>query len=260
MVLRLCCHTVGRNERENAMHVLNKVLITTAALVFSALSSAGTAVLTFEGMLDQEDVLDYYNGGTSSGVFDPASNTTGGAGSGTNYGISFGVGGTVTVDSDVAPIDPIFPNNGNIANAPSGAGVLFFYNAPDAVMNVAAGFTALSFYYSLSGAGGFVNIWDGLNATGNLLGTLYLQENFDGNACAGDPTGSFCNWTLLAVPFTGVAMSADFTGLAASFVAFDNMAVTIPTFGVVAEPGSLALWAVALGALAAARRKRQIKS
>ncbi len=240
------------------MHVLRKVLIALTAGVVATATSAATALLNFEGMLDQEDVLDFYNGGTSSGLYDPGSNTYGGAGTGSNYGISFGAGGTVTVDSDAAPVDPIFPNNGNIANTPSSSAVLFFYNAPNAVMNVAAGFTALSFYYSLSGPGGLLNIWDGQNATGNLLGSLYLPENFDGNACVGDPTGAFCNWTLLTVPFAGVAMSVDFTSLAASFVAFDDIEVTFSS--TVPEPSPLALCASALAALALAKRKHLLNN
>jgi len=41
-----------------------------------------------------------------------------------------------------------------------------------------------------------VNVYDGLNATGNLLASLNLSAQYANN-CAGDPSGSFCNWTAV---------------------------------------------------------------
>src|SRR5256885_10708513 len=90
---------------------------------------------------------------------------------------------------------------------------MFFLNANNAVLNFSAGFTTgFSFFYTSSTAA-TVNVYDGLNGTGNLLGSLNLNAQFNQN-CTGDPNGQFCNWTAVGVAFSGTARSIDFGGTA----------------------------------------------
>ncbi|WP_374580533.1 PEP-CTERM sorting domain-containing protein [Pseudoduganella sp.] len=218
------------------MKTLTKLL---AALVTAgACATAGAApiVLTFEGVGNSANVLEFYNGGTDSV-----------GNSGTNYGISFSRASLGIIDAD-AP-----GGTGNIGNEPSPSTVLFFLSGNAATMNVAAGFsTGFSFYYTSSRAG-FVNVYDGLDGTGNLLASLSLAAN-TGN-CAGDPNGSFCQFDPVGVAFAGIARSVDFGG-AADFIAFDNVTLgtSNPTQDV-PEPGTLAMFGLGLAGLARLRRK-----
>jgi hypothetical protein len=160
--------------------------------------------LTFEGCGDLAFVQDFYNGGTDSL-----------GNSGPNYGISFGANAQAVVDFDSG-------GNGNFANEPSPNTALFFLTG-SARLNVAAGFTTgFSFYYS-SLTAATVTVYDGLNATGAVLGTLTITAQYNGNACAGDPNGAFCNWTIASLLFAGTARSVDFGGTP-NQCAFDNIA------------------------------------
>jgi len=168
--------------------------------------SGGIIVLDFEGLGDLDDINDFYNGGTSSQGY-----------SGTNYGVEFGVA-LGLIDADAG-------GSGNFANEPSPSTIMFFLDANQAFMNVSAGFTTgFSFYYSAF-VDGAVSVYDGLNGTGNLLGTVNLPTNFNLNNCTGDPTGDACNWDPIAVPFDGTAKSVVFSG-SADQIGFDDV-----TFG-----------------------------
>jgi len=210
----------------------------TVALSLVGTASAAPVVLTFEGSGNLAGVNDFYNGGTDS-----AGNA------GVNYGISFSNTSLSLVDSDAG-------GSGNFANEPSANTVLFFQNGGAATMNVAAGFdTGFSFFYS-SSAAGFVNVYDGLNGTGALLGSLNLASNLCG--CAGDPQGTYCNWDAVGVTFAGVARSVDFGG-AAFQIAFDDITLGRDTPGQVPEPATIGLTALALAGVFAARRKKTAK-
>ncbi len=184
-------------------------------------------VLDFEGLGDNDNILEFYNGGTSQQGY-----------SGTNYGIAFGSGSAI-IDSDDG-------GSGNFANEPSPSTIMYFPDAQNAIMNVAAGFTTgFSFYYSTSAAA-TVSVYDGLNGTGNLLGNESLPINASGNSCTGDPTGSYCNWDDVGVSFSGTAKSVVFSG-AANSVGFDDI-----TFGSITPGGSpgqvpISDWAIYLG-------------
>ncbi|PZX57033.1 thrombospondin type 3 repeat-containing protein [Algoriphagus ratkowskyi] len=170
-------------------------------------------VLDFEGLGNLDNINNFYNGGTSGSGF-----------SGPNYGVEFGVALAI-IDSDAG-------GTGNFANEPSPSTVMFFLDENQAFMNVSAGFdTGLSFFYSSATSDGFVSVYDALNGTGNLLGTIVLALNYNIN-CTGDPTGQFCNWDPIAVPFEGTAKSVVFSG-ASNSIAFDDV-----TFGST-TPGDL---------------------
>lgn len=182
------------------MMIKVKSTVVAIGLLFSMSASAGIVQLDFEGVGNYNAVGNFYNGGA-----------------GTNYGINFSGPTLGLVDADNG-------GSGNFANEPSSNTIIFFLDAQNAILNYAAGFdTGFSFFYTSSTAAS-VNVYDGLNATGNLLGTLALAAQYTQN-CSGDPTGQFCHFDPIGVLFAGVAKSIDFGGTA-NQTGFDNI-----TFG-----------------------------
>ena len=220
-----------------------KTAIAAASLVAAmAPAMAAVVVLDFEGVGNLANINNFYNGGTDSL-----------GNSGVNHGVAFSTATLGIVDSDAG-------GSGNIANEPSGQTAMFFLDASNSVLNVAAGFTTgFSFFYT-SATAASVSVWDGLGATGNQLGTLNLTAQFNGNGCVGDPNGDFCNWTAVGVAFAGTAMSIDFGGTA-NQTAFDDI-----TFGSkdpgpppIPEPSTYALMALGLAGIGfVARRRKQV--
>ena len=207
-----------------------------ALLLVAQPAQAAVFNLTFEGLQNLEQILEFYNGGTGSL-----------GSSGPNLGISFGSSALAVIDSDAG-------GSGNIANEPSGDSVAFFLDGGNLIMNYAAGFdTGFSFFYS-SAAAGSVTVYDAVDGGGNVLGVVALSAQFNDN-CSGDPNGQFCNWTAVGVGFAGIAKSVSFAG-SANQVAFDNITFgdddPLPT----PEPASLLLLGAGITGLAVARRRR----
>lgn len=223
-----------------------------AVLGVSALcTSANAAVVTldFEGIGDQVSVGDYYNGG-----------------GGTDFGVSFS-------DNALALIDEDAGGNGNFGNEPTPDTVLFFLTGTAATLNYADGFdTGFSFFYSSTFFTGSVDVYSGLNATGDLLATLELPETAD---LPGDPNGQYNDWQPIGVSFDGVATSIDFGGTI-NQIGFDNITFgavdpgdeggvqpdvpdtpDMPEMQPIPLPASLPLLALGMGALAAAGRRRK---
>ena len=202
----------------------------------SAAHAASSFVLDFEGVGNLSPVGNFYNGGA-----------------GTNYGVEFSPATLALVDADAG-------GSGNFANEPSPNTIMFFLDANNAILNYAAGFTTgFSFFYTSSTAAS-VNVYDGLNGTGNILGTLNLTSQ-SGSNCSGDPTGGFCNFTAVGVSFGGIARSIDFGGTA-NQSGFDDI-----TFGSARAGGSVpepAAWALMIGGFGLAgatlRRRRPLFS
>ena len=212
------------------MKFIKSALAAASLVAVMAPATAAIVVLDFEGIGNAVAVGNFYNGGA-----------------GTNYGVQFSPATLALVDSDAG-------GTGNFANEPSPSTIMFFLDANNATLNVAAGFdTGFSFFYSSSTVA-TVNVYAGLNKTGALLGSLNLAaQGFDN--CVGDPTGAFCNWTAVGVAFAGIAKSIDFGGTA-NQTGFDNI-----TFGtdvpVVPEPSTYALMALGLAGVGLISRRRK---
>ena len=189
--------------------------------------SRSTIVLSFEGLGDNDYINGFYNGGTSGDGF-----------SGTNYGVEFGVA--------LGLIDEDAGGSGNFANEPSPSTIMYFLDQNQAYMNVAAGFTTgFSFFYT-SSYNGTVSVYDGLDGTGNLLGTANLIPNAQNGNCSGDPNGFYCNWDAVSVSFSGTAKSVVFGGQA-NYIGFDEVTFgsTTPGGGTPGVPVSN--WALIFG-------------
>ena len=177
------------------------VLLSASAMPAFAQS---TTTLTFEGLADFEAVNQFYNGGTGGN----------GSGPGTNYGVSFSATARALVDSDAG-------GSGNFGGEPSADTIMFFTSGESATLNVPAGFTTgFSFYYASPSYAGVVRVYDGPNATGNVLATINLPLTPSNGAP--DPTGTFSPFLPYGVSFSGTARSVDFGGTV-NQIGFDNI-------------------------------------
>ncbi|HTS70394.1 MAG TPA: PEP-CTERM sorting domain-containing protein [Terriglobia bacterium] len=216
------------------------VLLLVSLLVLSVVSAtAGTTVLTFEGLQDEEAILNYYNGGFGGN----------GSGPGPNYGITFGA-------DSLAIISGANGGSGNFSGAPSMPTIAFFLSGAGDVMDVPAGFdTGFSFYYSAINDSGTVDVYSGLDGTGSLLASIYLPVTPSG----GSPEctyGAFCPWFPIGVSFAGTAESAVFTGTA-NQIGFDNITLGASTPVGAPEPTTLALLGSGLLGLLGMNRRRK---
>jgi PEP-CTERM motif len=193
-----------------------KQTILGASLALAALHASAAFTLDFEGLGDLAQINGFYNGGTDSF-----------GNMGVNYGVHFGTNTLAAIDKDAG-------GNGNFENEPSPSTAMFFLTG-SAVLNYVPGFTGgFSFYYS-SEKNAVVNVYDGLNATGNVVGTILLEpQNTKG--CTPDADNTFCNWTLAGVTFSSLAKSIDFGGTV-NQIGYDNMKFGVDTPPVVIPPG-----------------------
>lgn len=167
-------------------------------------STNAAVMLDFEGLGNQEPVENFYDGGLGGN----------GSGPGPAWGITFSPNALALIDEDAG-------GTGNFGGEPSPDTVLFFLTGAAATMNVPGGFdTGFSFYYSAINNPGQIVVYDGLDATGNVLATLNLPLTpYNG---APDPTGDFSPLVPYGVSFSGTARSIDFAGTA-NQVVFDNI-------------------------------------
>lgn len=213
-----------------------------ATLTLLAAPAGAQTVLTFEGLKDNESVLNFYNGGA------------GGSGSvgGRNYGASFSSNALALIRNNAG-------GTGNFGGEPSPNTILFFTSGTSATLNYAAGFTTgFSFFYSAINNPGTVRVFDGLNGTGNLLATLALPLTTSAGAnCPNNAGAAFCPFVPVGVTFAGTARSIDFGGTV-NQIGFDNITFGSATPAVVPEPATWALMGsglLALGGVAVRRRR-----
>lgn len=232
------------NSEGVSMKLRSYLLVLVMATISTA-ASAAPIVLDFENIAPYPNnnnvlVQNYYNGGTASN-----------GSSGTNYGVSFG-DNALLICLNTPGVVCSNTSRGGLAPA-SAQGGLFFLSGDQTYMNVAAGFdTGFSFNY-VSSVSGSVNVYDGLNGTGNLLQTLNLTPNM-GN-CPGY-SANFCPFSPFGVTFNGIARSVSFAGVA-NQIAFDDITIGSATpGGEVPEPATLALVGLGMAGAAFARRKR----
>ena len=204
------------------------VALSALAVPLFAVSSASaqSVLVTFETPTSFQSILTHYAGGTDeAGV------------AGMNLGVSFG-GDVLALRNDA--LGPYF------SNAPSAIGVMVAVG-PSAFMNVAVGFTDLSFFYSASTAvADGVKVWSGLGGTGTVLASLSLANNAQFR-CSSAP---YCRFDNLSTTFSGVGRSVSFDG-AVGVAGFDNV-----SFTPVPEPTTLVLLALGLAGVAGVARRR----
>lgn len=124
------------------------------------------------------------------------------------------------VDSDVPGTGA---GSGNIGGLPSPDTVMFFFAGSAIVVNIPAGCElGVSFWYSAVYFVGTVSAFDGLDGTGNLLGTMVLPLTPESGAP--DPTGVFSPMFCDRLEFggNGVARSLSFGGVPNQIV-FDDI-------------------------------------
>jgi hypothetical protein len=220
--------------------------------------SGSSETLTFGGQRDATSIDGFFDNGTTS------------------IGLAGGVANNVgiTFSSPALFVDPGSTGrngtgSGKFENVPSGAnGVLQLSGASlnvAAVMDDSAGFSGISFNYSLLGNAlnpitaptpETVSLFSGLDGTGTLLDTITLSPSSTPTACTVG-TDSFCSWLAANDPsLTGTAQSAVFSSSTRGFaeldaITLDNATAPVPL------PASLWLMLGGVGGLFCVSRRQR---
>lgn len=197
-----------------------KRFLAAAAVLAAAPAFADTTVIDFESVTGFESIGQFYNGGA-----------------GPDLGVSFGGDALGLVNDELGPY---------FSNAPSPLGTMTPVGA-DSTMNVAAGFSSITFQYSsLSAVAAGVQVWSGADGTGTLLASFDLLANATAGGCSSAP---MCHFDMLAFTLPAAAYSVSF-GNAAYAAAFDDI-----TISAVPEPASAALLLLGAAGLRVLRRR-----
>ena len=174
-----------------------------------------------------------------------------------NQGIDF-TGEALGLANDDA--GPYFLNARTPGNSNPLAGTVMFVNGaePSATLNLAAGggqqaitgfVGQVGFDFAATADGlNLVQVFSGLNGSGQRLAKISLSENQLDSACSGS---AFCNWQTVTMTFKGTAQSLVFSSNGGT-IAYDNLSLTA-----VPEPQTYALLLAGLLGLGfVARRQR----
>lgn len=222
-----------------------------AAMTFAGASHAAVVSLDFEGVnagypSGYAQVLDFYNGGTSSAGT-----------SGVNYGVSFSAN-ALAICLNTPGV--VCSNTSRGGQGPgSDLGALFFLTGSQTFLNYATGFTTgFSFNYAEPNTqGGNVQVFDGLNGTGNLLANISLS--LTPSTCSSTYSAAYCPFVPIGVTFNGVAKSIAFGGVA-NYVVFDDVTFGSATPGPgpgVPEPATWAMAILGMAAVGGLLRRRR---
>ncbi len=223
------------NDRIGQVIVKCRGLLVVVALLVAVPASASVIVLDVKSIGNLNLVGNFYDGGE-----------------GTNSGIEFNPETLAIVDEDVG-------GAGSVANEPSPEAVGFSRDG-DASSSVPAEFDTDLSSLETSSTAPAVNLYDGLDAIGNLPGTLSLVAEL-GDSCTRDPDAGFCNGTPTGVALAGLANSID-AWATTDQTAEDPMSDrSDPVGSSVAEAAILILLGVGVGlGLAALMRGRRRRS
>ncbi len=176
------------------MQRLNPLLIALLWLLLTApVWAQAKGIATFGGLKNLEFVNNYYNGGTGSMGSGPANK---------DLHLEFTANAQAIVSAAKG-------GAGNFINNPGGYPVMFFQTGTSVIINTTAGVTTgLWFTYSALQPG-TATLYDGPNATGNILSSVSLTPNDSG--CT---TYKMCVWTPVGFPLTATVGSIRFSGVA----------------------------------------------
>jgi hypothetical protein len=230
----------------------NIIISAFAIAAFAAPAQAAVTYLDFENIApypNNSDVLvgGYYNGGTSSiGT------------SGTNLGVEFTSDVLLLCMNTAGTACSNTSRNGEGIAASAKGAIFFLRGVP--IMNVAAGFdTGFSGVFSAPFTPGTtVTVYDGLNATGSILGSLTLGTTPSGPCDVSITSGaSYCKFEGFGLGFSGVAKSVKFGGTLNQQVFDDLTFGSKVAGGGVPEPAAWAMMLAGFGLVGSAMRRRE---
>jgi hypothetical protein len=219
-------------------------------------AQASTVTLPLGNLHSGSNIDNYFIGGRDSTPSD---------GDGPNVGFTFSSNATAQKAGTTSTSD------GRFENEPSTQGEVLFFSSSSTVaaaMNYAAGFTAISFFYSIDAnnannpaigqvdntpayQSATVNIWSGLNGTGTMLDTITLAPVANPTVACQTHGDDFCNWqSASASGFAGAESVTFGPNSASAFTEFDDMQVTVPL-----PPSVWLMLSAMLGVVVLARRQ-----
>lgn len=211
----------------------------------AASPAAATVSINFEniatyGANSGIEVLNFYNGGTASN-----------GQTGTNLGVSF-ASNALTLCLNTPGTHCSGSSRGGLGDPASAFTAMFFTSGTSTSLTDSAGFTSgISFFYVANENPGLVQIFDGVNGSGNLLASLALPTN--AVSCGAPFSALFCPFAFQSLTFSGTGRSVVFGGTANQLVIDD----IVLGFSPLPEPATWAMMLSGFGAVGAALRRRR---